>query len=96
MNTPSGNKKVVISQVLIAYFSQNPLSPKKNDDGQKNTEKEEKQTLKGIPFEVCFFSKNGQKPCKINAFEKCFLRIPSTDFRSQVSQKGVAEEARRR
>ena len=35
-------------------FSQNPLSPKKNDDGQKNTRKEGKQTLKGIPFEVCF------------------------------------------
>ena len=26
----------------IAYFSQNSLSPKKNDDGQKNTEKEGK------------------------------------------------------
>ena len=49
------SKLGVISQRPIAYFSQNPLSQKKNDDGQKNTEKEEKQTLKGIPFEVCFF-----------------------------------------
>ena len=65
------NNGHVILQRPIAYFSQNPLSPKKNDDGQKNTEKEGKQTLKGIPFEVCFFGKNGQKPCKINAFEKC-------------------------
>ena len=52
-NTPSLNS-FVISQMPIAYFSQNSLSPKKNDDGQKNTEKEGKQTLKGIPFEVCF------------------------------------------
>ena len=48
------NSGHVISQRTIAYFSQNPLSPKKNDDGQKNTRKEGKQTLKGIPFEVCF------------------------------------------
>lgn len=34
----------------------------------KKYRKKGKQTLKGIPFEVCFFGKIGQKSCKINAF----------------------------
>lgn len=35
---------VVISQLRIAYFSQTPLSSKKNDDGQK-IQKNEKNRL---------------------------------------------------
>ena len=63
----------------------------------KKYKKIRKTDLEGnLLLGLLIFGNNGQKPCKINAFEKCFLRIPSTDFRSQVSQKGVAEEARRR
>ena len=36
--------------VLIAYFSQNPLSPKKNDDGQKKYRKRRETDLEGNPL----------------------------------------------
>lgn len=51
--------------------------------------------MKGIPFEVCFFSKNGQKPCKINAFEKCVCNALGETC-ERKSEKGFEKRSRRR
>ena len=62
---------------------------------KKNTEKEEKQTLKGIPFEVCFFEiksvKNLVKSILLKIFEKFLVRKSG----GKDSPKGVTEETMR-
>lgn len=79
---------VVISQLRIACFSQTPLSSKKNDDGQKIQKNEKKQTLEGIPFEVCFFE---IKSVLLKIFEKFLVRKSG----GKDSPKGVTEETMR-
>ena len=90
-----GINSVVILQLRIACFSQTPLSSKKNDDGQKIQKNEKKQTLEGIPFEVCFFEiksvKNLVKSILLKIFEKFLVRKSG----GKDSPKGVTEETMR-